>query len=115
MMDTIDWKALDAGEIELTKKNYTSLVNKGSVNRDFFGAALFALEQAERQYLLPARNQYGEIGYSQEQAITAACFARQDVAAILVIQQSILRRLQELRVIGWLGIGLLAFIAYRLL
>jgi len=115
MVDTIDWKALDAGEIELTKKNYTSLVKKGSVNRDFFGAALYALEQAERQYLLPTRNRDAEIGYSKEQAITAACFARQDVATILVIQQSVLRRLQELRVISWCGIGLLAFIAYRLL
>lgn len=114
MVNTIDWKALDAGEIELSKKSYASLLKKGSVNRDFFGAALFALEQAERQYLLPTRNNDQEIGYSKDQAITAACFARQDVATILVIQQAVLRRLQELRIIGWCGIGLLVFIAYRL-
>jgi hypothetical protein len=114
-MNTIDWKALDAGDIEWSKKNYTSLAKKGSVNRDFFGAALFALEQAERQELLPHRNNDLEMRYTADQAITAACFARQDVVATLVIQQALLRRLQSLKCIGLSCLGLLVFIAYRLI
>ena len=113
-MNKIDWKAFDAADIELSKKNYAGLAKKGSVNRDFFGAALFALEQAERQQLLPQRNEDLEMRYTADQAVTAACFARQDVVATLVIQQAILRRLQGLKLIGYACIALLAFIAYRL-
>lgn len=113
-MNSFDWKAFDAADIELSKKNYADIAKKGSVNRDFYGAALFALEQAERQQLLPQRNEGLEMRYTADQAITAACFARQDVVATLVIQQAILHRLQGLKLIGVACLALLSFIAYRL-
>jgi hypothetical protein len=113
-MNKIDWKALDSGDIELSKKNYANLAKNGSVNRDFFGAALFALEQAERQWLLPQRNEDHEIRYTTDQAVTSACFARQGIVAILVIQQALLRRLQVLKLLGFACLALLGFIAYRL-
>jgi len=56
----------------------------------------------------------GEFKYSVQQGLKAACFAREDAASILLIQPAILRRLDALKRLAWVAIGLIAYIAYRL-
>jgi hypothetical protein len=113
MTEDIDWKAKYAEADAYAEKQITDAAAKGSVNREFYGAALFALRSARQDELLPARGEYGELRYTAQQGIKAACHARQDVTAILTIQQAVLRRLQGLRVLAWACLLVLGYIAYR--
>ena len=113
-METIDWATIDANEIAASEANYARLAKWGSANRDFYGAALFAQRNAQKHDLLPRRNADGEMGYTTEQSVTASCFTRHDIVAILAIQLSILKRLQGLRFLAWSCLILLGYIAYRL-
>lgn len=113
MAEEIDWKAKYAEADEYAEKQISDAASRGSVNRDFYGAALFALRSARQDELLPERGEYGEIKYTVQQGLKAACHGRQDVTAILAIQQSVLQRLQGLRVLAWVCLGFLVYIAYQ--
>ncbi len=63
---------------------------------------------------LPYPSEDGEPLFTQQQARMAACHAREDAAAILIIQRGILRRLTFLCVIGVLGFIVLVRIAVHL-
>jgi len=43
----------------------------------------------------------------------AACHGREDVAALVIIQHSVLRRLDQLRTLAVIGLCLMAYIAVR--
>lgn len=64
--------------------------------------------------LFPSVNEYGEERYYLQPALKAACHGREDAAAILIIQQHVLRRLEHLRVLAMIGLALLGYIAVRL-
>jgi hypothetical protein len=113
MAEEIDWKAKGAEADSFAEKQISDAAAKGAVNRDFYGAALFALRSARQDEILPAIGEYGESKYTVQQGLKAACHARQDVTAILAIQMSLLQRLQGLRVLAWVCMGFLAYIAYR--
>ena len=93
MTGTIDFRALGAQQHAHAEKQLSDAAAKNSVNRDFYGAALIAKHSAQQDELFPAISEYGETRYSVQQGLKAACHAREDVTAILIIQQALLRRL----------------------
>lgn len=90
------------------------MLGKQSVDKDFYGAANSVKQWTVQEGLLPSINEDGEERYTVQQGLKAACCGREDAAAALVVQYSILRRLQELRVLGVLCVALLLYIAARL-
>ena len=100
MIERIDWRALRAEGQTHAEKQLTEAAAKDSVSWDFYGAALVAMRSAQQDELYPTIGEYGEIRYTVQQGLKAACHAREDVTAILIIQQAVLRRLQGLRVLA---------------
>ncbi len=113
MNEEINWRALRAEGDAQAEKQLSEAAAKDSVSRDFYGAALFAMRSAQQDELYPEVRKYGETRYTVQQGLKAACHARQDVASILAIQQAVLRRLQGLRVLAWVCLAILAYIAFR--
>ena len=114
MSEPIDWRALRAQGQAHSENLSAQYAKKGSVNRDWFGAAHSAAQWAKQDDLHPAIDEYGESRYTIQQGLKAACHGREDIAAILVIQHALLRRLQGLRVLGWACFAVLCYIAIRL-
>ena len=81
---------------------------------DFYGAAVFAKRSAMADGLHPAIGPYGETRYTVQQGLKAASHTREDVAAILLIQHAILKRLDRLRMLAWICVAALGFICFRL-
>ncbi|GFZ66706.1 hypothetical protein PSE10B_32280 [Pseudomonas amygdali pv. eriobotryae] len=69
---------------------------------------------AARDGIHPSIDEDGQEHYRIQQALKAACHGREDTAALVIIQQSVLRRLEQLRVLAIIGLLLLAYIAQRL-
>ena len=90
------------------------MLGKQSVDKDFYGAAETVKRLTEQEGLFPSVNEDGEERYRVQQGLKAACLAREDAAAALVVQYAVLRRLHELRVIGIVCIALLLYIAAQL-
>jgi ribosome-binding protein aMBF1 (putative translation factor) len=85
-----------------------------AVDREFASAALLAKKGSMENGLAPKEILEGEFKYSVQQGLKAAGWAREDAAAVLILQPSILRRLDALRRLLLLVLALLAYIAYRL-
>jgi hypothetical protein len=113
MAKNINWGAKAAEAAAQEENQLEQTASRNSVNRDFYGAALAAKRHARHDGLHPDSDEYGELTYTQAQGIKAACHAREDVTAILIIQQSLLRRLETLYVLGSTCVLLLGYIAYR--
>lgn len=86
---------------------------ENSVNSDFYSAGLTAFQSARQDGLLPNVDEFGELSYSVQQGLKAACHARQDVTGILLIQLALLRRLQNLKSLAWACLLILIYIAFR--
>jgi hypothetical protein len=92
-------------------------IKKGGSAADFAKAGKFAKDGAREQGLFPSLDDDGQDVYTPEQGIQAACHAREDVIAILVLQKEQLDHLHHLAGVKgmlWICIGLLAYIAYKL-
>lgn len=113
MIEMIDWRVLRAESQAHAEKQITEAATKDSVSQDFYGAALVAMRSAQQDELLPAISEYVETRYTAQQGLKAACHAREDVTAILIIQQAVLRRLQGLSVLAWACLAVLCYIAFR--
>lgn len=113
MTENIDWRAKYADAEAHAEKQLEQTASKNSVNRDFYGAVLAAKRSARHDGFYPESDEYGELHYTESQGIKAACHTREDVTAILIIQQSLLRRLETLYVLGSTCVLLLGYIAYR--
>lgn len=87
---------------------------KRSYEQEFEKACDSAKRWAEQGGIFPSINEDGEERYRIQQGLQAACHGREDTAAVLIIQQSVLRRLEQLRVLAVIGLVLLAYIAVRL-
>ena len=85
-----------------------------SYDQEFNKACESAKRWAEQGGLFPSTNEDGEERYRIQQGLQAACHGREDTAAVLILQQSVLRRLEQLRMLAVIGLVLLAYIAVRL-
>jgi hypothetical protein len=107
-----NWAQID-DENERYFEKQMEIAKKGSAaDHDFFHAAQLAKTSAKENDLHPYRNENGELKYNVQQGLKAACYAREDIAAVLMIQQAVLRRLDRNRSLLWVTILLLAYIAY---
>lgn len=113
MSEQINWRTLQAEGQDYAEKQIAEAAKKDSVSKDFYGAALLAMHSTKQDGLHPSINEYGESKYTIQQGLKAACHTREDVAATLIIQQSILRRLQGLNILGWLCFAILCYIAFQ--
>lgn len=110
MNDSDDWKARDAEYEEILIK----AANSGSsAEREFAIACLSAMRGAKQDELFPNRDKFGVPRYTARQGLKAACHGREDIAAILLIQQVVLNRLQGIRIFNWIFLLLLCYIAIR--
>jgi hypothetical protein len=114
MTEATNWRALGAEGQAHAEKQITDAAAKDSVSRDFYSAALIAMRSAQQDELYPAISEDGGICYTAQQGLKAACHAREDVTAILIIQQAVLRRLQELRLLAWACLAVLCYIAVHI-
>lgn len=113
MAESIDWRALRAKGQTHAEEQVIAAAKGGSVAQDFYGAGLTAMRAATQDGLDPGIDEYGESRYTAQQAFKAACHAREDVTAILLIQQAVLRRLQGLRLLAWVCLAALCYIVVR--
>jgi hypothetical protein len=114
MAETVDLRKLRAEGQAFAEKQISDAVKKDSVSRDFYGPALVAMRSAQQDGLHPTFDEFGEPHYEAQQGLKAACQVREDAMATLLIQQAVLRRLQGLRVLAWVCLALLCYIAIRL-
>ena len=114
MTEETDWRVDYAEADARLEKQLKEASSKNSVKRDFYSAGLTALQSMRTDELNPSISKYGEVRYSVQQGLKAACHTRQDVTAALIIQQSVLNRLQELKSLAWVCILILIYIAYRI-
>jgi hypothetical protein len=107
------WKKIDE-EAEISSSRQLEQAQKrSSADRDFYGAGLSAKRSAKNDDLHPTRDQDGELKYTIQQGLKAACYAREDVSATLQIQLPILQRLDQIKSLLWVCLGLLAYLAYK--
>ena len=107
-----DWNKLDADALAKFEKDCRDQMKRSAADRDFAQAALNA--KYSNHDLRPMRGEFGELKFSRQQVAEAACYAREDVSAVLQIQLPILKRLDTLKWLGWACFFLLLYIAYRL-
>ena len=100
----------------VTQEDVLELATKtgGAADREVAMAALQAKKSISENGLAPKEISEGEFKHSVEQALKAACWAREDVATVLILQPAILRRLDALRILLLAVLVLLVYIAYRL-
>lgn len=102
---------------EYWEKTIADQIKKGGVGADFAEAARFAKNGARENGLFPDLDDHGNDVYTPEQGAKAACYAREDVAAVLALQRTQLDHLHALSGVKgllWVCVGLLAYIAYKL-
>ncbi|MFC7420187.1 hypothetical protein ACFQNF_09850 [Iodobacter arcticus] len=114
MVDTINWRALQAEGQTYAERQITEAAAQDSISRDFYGAALIAMRSTQQDELHPVIGEFGQTRYTTQQGLKAACHAREDVMAVLIIQQAVLRRLQGIRIMAWVCLAILCYIAVRI-
>jgi hypothetical protein len=114
MADDIDWAAhFREADAFREKKLIEATKNRNGAERDFAKALLAAHQGMVQDGLVPERTQEMETRYTTQQGLMAAAHGRQDAAATLLIQYAVLHRLDSLRQLAWVAIGLLTYIAIR--
>lgn len=112
-MDDIDWQKKWAEADAHHEKQLVRGAARRGVDGEIYGALLSAFRTAKESDLLGTRDEYGELRFTPEQGAKAACYAREDAGATLLIQRHVLMRLAGLRTAAWLSVCLLAYIAIR--
>ena len=113
----IDFKADRKLADEQWEKMLANELKKGGAGAEFAEAARFAKNGAREDGLFPDLDDHGHEVYTPEQGAKAACYAREEVAAVLVLQKTQLDHLHNLSGVKgllWVCVGLLAYIAYKL-
>ena len=88
-------------------------IRQGGVMGDVLTAAKSARDSAQADGLHAGFNDDGESFYTLEQGAKAACMAREDVAATLILQSTQLKSLSSIQTMLLVCIALLGYIAYR--
>jgi hypothetical protein len=86
---------------------------RGAADRSFAIAAEFAKNQIKSSGLDGEVLPYNEIRYTVAQGLKAAIHGREEVAATFVLQRDILIRLDAIKALLWVAVGILAYIAYK--
>ncbi|WP_307505976.1 hypothetical protein [Variovorax sp. W1I1] len=109
----VNYAKLDQDNEAQFVKQMEEGMKAGAAERTFFSAGLAAHQSAITDGLMPSRNEEGDLVYSPQQGMKAACHAREDAAAILNIQLPALKLLHQVRLLLCGCLAVLAYIAYR--
>ncbi|MEQ1837786.1 MAG: hypothetical protein ABL858_05540 [Candidatus Nitrotoga sp.] len=104
---------LDAENKEIARREYERAINTGGFTREIAVAAKMAKEGMKSDGLSATRDEYGEWTYTAKQGAMAACYAREDAAATLILQATQLKHLHDIKILLYGCICLLAYIAYK--
>jgi len=107
------WEQIDKENAEFSQQQLIDAKQKNATDRDFFEAALIAYRSAVQDELIPSRDVNGELRYTVQQGLKAACHGRQDVTAIAITQRSILQRLDSIKSLLLFCGAILLYIAIR--
>lgn len=108
------WEQIDKENEEFCERQMQEAKKKSASDRDFFEAALSVRQSMKQDNLFPFRDENGELRYTVQQGLKAACYAREDVAVAATIQRSILVRLDSIKSLLWFCTAILAYIAIRI-
>ena len=108
------YKKTDAESEELFQRDYDGATKAGGAMKEFFFAARMAKESMKSDGLSATKDEYGEWTYTPEQGAIAACYAREDAAATLILQATQLKHLHKIKILLYVCICLLAYIAYKI-
>lgn len=97
MKDGVDWIAVDKQANTAFLIDVEAAAKKGGAERDYFGAVRLARLQAENENLTPDRTEFGELRYTVQQGLRAACLAHEGTMAARDLQLTILKRLDRNR------------------
>ena len=106
-------KTDEKGNNEYYERMDATIKASGAADKSFFLAAKSARQSVERNGLLPHLDEWGGYKYTVKQGIKAACHAREDVVATLLLQRDILLRLDRNYRILWMAVGLLFYVSIR--
>lgn len=109
----VNYAKLDQDNEAMFVKRMEEGMKAGAAEQAFFGAGLAAHQSAAADGLMPSRDEEGDLVYSPQQGVKAACHAREDAAAILNIQLPALKLLHQVKLLLWGCLAVLAYIAYR--
>ncbi|RYG39291.1 MAG: hypothetical protein EON93_00180 [Burkholderiales bacterium] len=113
MTGEIDWKAKLAEADRFHEKHLEKNAKLPGLQGEFYAAVLASYRTSKGEELLPVRNAEGELSWTTQQGVKAACYARQDASATLLLQLTQLSWLNSLRLLAWIVIAILAYIAYQ--
>ena len=114
-LEIVKSKRLFAESEEYATKQRNLAKGKSAADRSFAEAAEFAKNQIKSDGLEGEIKPYYEVHYTIAQGLKAAIHGREDVAATFILQRDILVRLDAIKSLLWVAVGLLAFVAYKLL
>lgn len=109
--------AIEKRNEEFWAKQNSESMKLGGASADIARAAFQARSNVRESDLFPNVDDDGRWVYTQEQGIKAACHAREDASATLILQHTQLEHLHRLagvKKLLWVCIGLLAYIASKL-
>lgn len=109
----LDYAKLDQDNESLFLKQMERGMKGGAAERTFYAAALTAHQAAATEGLIPRRNEDGDLVYSSQQGMKAACHAREDIVALVNIQLPTLKLLHQVKMLLWGCLAVLVYIAYR--
>lgn len=107
----MDWPKWYQDSYNLAQKNLDEMARKSLLDDAFFRASAYAKRAAKNNGFYPRPGDDGEPIYTAQQGRMAACHTREEVAAILVLQKTIIRGLTALIVIGMACLGILLYLA----
>jgi hypothetical protein len=102
----------EAEVFQLKQRNLAK--RKSAAARSFIEAVEIAQNQIKSDGLEGEVRPWSEIRYTVAQGLKAAIHGREDIIATLLLQEDILVRLDAIKRLLWMAVGLLAFVAYKL-
>lgn len=95
-------------------KQLAEMEEKGGVVADLVAAIRMARQGRTEADLDCTYTETGEAKFTIQQGLKAAAYAREDVAAVLILQVKVLKRLDRLQKFVWCILGILVTIALKL-
>ena len=111
MIEDVDWRAKYDEYYSFALKDLDDKAAKSILDSAFFTAGAYAKRAAKNDGFYPVPGEYGEPIYSVQQGLRAACHTREEAAAILVIQRTVVRGITVIVLLGLACLALLLYIA----
>jgi len=94
-------------------KQFAELEKRGGAGAELVAAVRLARQGRTEAGLDCEYTETGEAKFNVQQGLKAAVYAREDVAATLILQVKIIQRLDRLQKMAWWTIGLLIVVALK--